>query len=418
MDNKYILNYYSNHHFSKNNVSSDIKSYLEHYFLDSDSIKETYLRIKLNIDKAPICPICGNKCRCNEKESKMYNETCGNRNCINKLTLLHRKQTKLERYGDENYNNINKTKNTIKDKFGEESIFKTTFFKSKAKQTKLERYGDENYINKEKIKQTLLNRYGVKNAASLPNNIFKTNNPQKNKKLHIKTQQTCFKKYGVKGFNYKKAKQTKLERYGDENYTNKEQAKQTKLERYGDENYTNKDQAKQTCLKKYGYITKLNDPLIKKNAHNEISNLKRYETQKKNNSFNKSKQELESYDLLKQKYSDVIYHYKDKDRYPFICDFYIPSLDLFIECQYSQFHNFRSYLNTDEDKKEIELLKQKSKQRKQITGKNKSKYDSVIYTWSYLDVRKRNIAKQNNLNYIEFWNIDELKYWLKVNVEK
>jgi hypothetical protein len=61
------------------------------------------------------------------------------------------------------------------------------------------------------------------------------------------------------------------------------------------------------------------------------------------------------------------------------------------------------------------LLKQKSEQRKQIIKKNKTKYDSVIYTWSDLDVRKRNIAKQNNLNYIEFWNINELKDWLNQN---
>ena len=409
MNNEYILNYYSTNRFLKNNVPNDIKNYLEHYFSDSNSIKETYLRIKLNINEAPICPICGKKCKCNEKESKMFNDTCGNKQCIKKLMLLHTKNTKLERYGDENYNNVSKIKNTIKNKFGDQSIFKTDYFKNKAKQTKLERYGDENYINKEKIEQTLLDHYNVRNAAQLNNNVFKINNPQKNKEIHLKTQQTCLEKYGVKGFNYKKAKQTKLERYGDENYTNKEKAKQTKLERYGDENYTNKEKAKQTCLKKYGYITKLNDPIIKNISHNEISLLKKYETQKRNNSFNKSKQEDESYDILKQKYPDIIHHYKDNNRYPFICDFYIPSLDLFIECQYGEFHNFRPYLNTKEDQKEIELLNQKSKQRKQITGKNKSRYDAVIYTWSDLDVRKRIIAKQNNLNYIEFWNINELK---------
>ena len=39
----------------------------------------------------------------------------------------------------------------------------------------------------------------------------------------------------------------------------------------------------------------------------------------------------------------------------------------------------------------------------------------MIYVWTDLDVRKRNIAKENNLNYIEFWNIEELKNWLNKN---
>ena len=47
-------------------------------------------------------------------------------------------------------------------------------------------------------------------------------------------------------------KQTKLERYGDENYVNAEKATQTKLERYGDENYNNPTQMKKTCLERYG----------------------------------------------------------------------------------------------------------------------------------------------------------------------
>ena len=35
-------------------------------------------------------------------------------------------------------------------------------------------------------------------------------------------------------------------------------------------------------------------------------------------------------------------------------------------------------------------------------------YNNAIECWTKRDVNKRNIAKQNNLNYIEFWNINEL----------
>ena len=62
--------------------------------------------------------------------------------------------------------------------------------------------------------------------------------------------------------------------------------------------------------------------------------------------------------------------------------------------------------------KEIEIIKEKSLKRKQITGKNISRYDSIIYTWSIKDVLKRETAKQNNLNYLEFFTILDLKNWL------
>lgn len=39
-------------------------------------------------------------------------------------------------------------------------------------------------------------------------------------------------------------------------------------------------------------------------------------------------------------------------------------------------------------------------------------YNNAITTWTIRDVNKRNIAKNNNLNWIEFWNIDELKKWI------
>lgn len=57
---------------------------------------------------------------------------------------------------------------------------------------------------------------------------------------------TCKKCSGVK------VKSTKLQKYGNENYSNKEKAKITKLRKYGNENYTNREKAKTTCIEKYG----------------------------------------------------------------------------------------------------------------------------------------------------------------------
>jgi hypothetical protein len=47
-------------------------------------------------------------------------------------------------------------------------------------------------------------------------------------------------------------------------------------------------------------------------------------------------------------------------------------------------------------------------------SQNKEFYKSAILTWTAIDSNKRNIAKINKLNYIEFWNIIDIeKYFEK-----
>jgi hypothetical protein len=75
------------------------------------------------------------------------------------------KQTKLEKYNDENYNNIEKNKRTCLKRYGVNNSRKTKEVKEKSKQTCLKRYGVEHSLQssevKEKSKQTCLKRYGV-----------------------------------------------------------------------------------------------------------------------------------------------------------------------------------------------------------------------------------------------------------------
>jgi len=54
--------------------------------------------------------------------------------------------------------------------------------------------------------------------------------------------------------NIIKAKKTKKERYGDENYVNINKIKKTKKERYGDENFNNRDKFKETTFETYGVM--------------------------------------------------------------------------------------------------------------------------------------------------------------------
>ena len=82
-----------------------------------------------------------------------------------------RKKTKLEKYGDENYNNKSKQKETL-------LIFdneKWLSIKNKRKKTKLENWGDEKYNNSEKIKESLslLDWYNVTKKRKETNKLTK-----------------------------------------------------------------------------------------------------------------------------------------------------------------------------------------------------------------------------------------------------
>ena len=128
---------------------------------------------------------------------------------------------------------------------------------------------------------------------------------------------------------------------------------------------------------------------------------KLYNTKKKNHTFNSSNKENQTYNFLKEKYKDIIRQYKS-DLYPFACDFYIPSLDLYIECNYHWTHGNKLYEGTKEDNLILEQWK----------SKNTQYYNNAINTWTNLDIKKYNIAKENNLNYICFYSFKDFLNWL------
>ncbi len=121
------------------------------------------------------------------------------------------------------------------------------------------------------------------------------------------------------------------------------------------------------------------------------------QTKRKNNTFNTSKIEDDVADWLKNNQIDFYRQYNLDNRYPFLCDFYLPKYDLFIEIQGNWTHGKHPF-NPDniKDKELLEFMKSK-----------KSKYyERSVYVWSIRDVKKRTIAKENNINYLEIFSID------------
>jgi hypothetical protein len=132
--------------------------------------------------------------------TKGYFKHCSSKCLANNVNIRNQiKKTKLEKYGDENYVNAQKSSLTWHNK--NQNDF--NIIKQKRKKTKLEKYGDENFTNRELAQQTSLQRYGDKfytnrDKSKLTTkerygyeNIFDDNNFQKNIKNLL------LQKYGV-----------------------------------------------------------------------------------------------------------------------------------------------------------------------------------------------------------------------------
>lgn len=133
---------------------------------------------------------------------------------------------------------------------------------------------------------------------------------------------------------------------------------------------------------------------------------KRIETKRKNKSWSRSNPEQRFHDRILKIFPNTMREYRSEE-YPHNCDFYIPDINLYIELNLHWTHGKKPYLGTEEDRKKVELWK----------SKHTKYYDNAIYVWTNLDVRKRNIAKEKNLFWIEFFFWEECDFFLS-NLEK
>lgn len=129
-----------------------------------------------------------------------------------------------------------------------------------------------------------------------------------------------------------------------------------------------------------------------------------YQTKKKNHTLNSSKIEQCIKELLQFIFPDIQCQYRS-EQYPFNCDFYIPALDLYIEYNGLWTHGGRSFDETDESCiEQLNIWKEKAKTSKF--------YQNAIDTWTIRDVKKRQCAIDNNLNWLCFYTMRELEEFL------
>ena len=237
------------------------------------------------------------------------------------------------------------TEHTNLIKYGVTNVYASEYVKQKMKQTKLQKYGDPNYNNRDKAIKTTLSTYGVNNISQVP-------------EIKKKIQNTNMKKLGVSMPYLSKAVQ--------------EHICDIKEKRYGNRHYTNREKYYNT-MKKKGFISKEE---------------KVFENVLRNNSI------------------EYIPQYHKDSRYPFFCDFYLIKYDMFIEINIYPAHGPHPFTNSQKDIEYLKIWQEKA-------NKGMSIYLDWINRWTNVDVNKRTIAKQNKLNYFELYSLEEIQNFFK-----
>ena len=250
------------------------------------------------------------------------------------------------------------SKNNYQEKYGVDCAFQVQEIKDKIAATNIERYGNICSLHGEeqikKKKETWTKNLGV-------------DNPSKSEKIKEKKVETCLKNHNVE---------------------------------YPLQNKEILERAVNTNILKYG----VKSPMQVKEFIDKGNNSK-----KVHKTFNTSKIEENCYVWLCEEYGDenVCRQYKAQ-QYPWRCDFYIKPIELFIEIQGNWTHGPHPFdENNPEDIALLESYKLKAEKHQY--------YKRVVIGWTKTDIKKRNKAKENNLNFLEIFgsNYDK-EYFMEV----
>ena len=365
-------------------------------------VYEIYYRLKNNLKKRPVCIICGKPVKYTSGHyAKFCSKECQYSDLGKKITKEIKIKSNLEKYGVEHTSQLKE----VTDKRTKSRADHVNEIQQHVRESLYKKYGAYDVMHiphiLQKIKNTNLKKFGVE----FPLQQLK----KENSEIYQKISQTCINKFGVdsplKNKEVReKIKQTNIQKYGVDNlFKNdiiKEKIKQTNIQKYGVDYLFKsniiKEKIKQTNIQKYGVDNPLkNKEIWKKSQDNrQISS--------------KSKLENNFLNYLKLKYEsdDIITQYKSKE-YPYYCDFYIKSINLYIEIQGHWTHNDHPFdINNLNDQLIMDIWRTKSLSDKY--------YKNALNTWTIKDVEKRNTAIQNNLNYLEIFGKTDLNKYIDI----
>ena len=342
-------------------------------------VYEIYYRLKNNLKKRPVCIICGKPVKYTSGHyAKFCSKECQYSDLGKKITKEIKIKSNLEKYGVEHTSQLKE----VTDKRTKSRADHVNEIQQHVRESLYKKYGAYDVMHiphiLQKIKDTNLKKFGVE----FPLQQLK----KENSEIYQKISQTCINKFGVDSLLKNKEVREKI--------------KQTNIQKYGVDNpLKNKEireKIKQTNIQKYGVDNPLkNKEIWKKSQDNrQISS--------------KSKLENNFLNYLKLKYEpdDIITQYKSKE-YPYYCDFYIKSINLYIEIQGHWTHNDHPFdINNLNDQLIMDIWRTKSLSDKY--------YKNALNTWTIKDVEKRNTAIQNNLNYLEIFGKTDLNKYIDI----
>jgi hypothetical protein len=301
--------------------------------------QKDYYDRHLKKDDEGICKVCG-------KETEFVHiqkgyKNCCSRECVKTYTYSRTRAGNLKKYGVENPYQRSEVKQKIKETnnalYGVDAPMQNNDVKKKSRETMARLYGAKTTLEssqlRERVAATNIERYGTEHAA------------------HSDIVQS-------------KIKETNLNRYGNENPMGnvdiREKRRKTMIKRYGTEHALRvknfRDSAiinnRSTLLKKYGVDHNMHIPEVFDKYQRSCYTTSIY---KNTDIIYQASYELDFLERYYDKYTDVRradpikyeYHSTSKIYYP---DFYIPSLNLIIECK-------NSYLS----KRDKEILDAKKK---------------------------------------------------------
>ena len=357
------------------------------------------------------CPVCGKTFQVDNRIAYCYHnkdKVCCSRSCGLKLGFSKQtqeqkkaksdkvKRTKLERYGDENYNNPDKCKETNLRRYGVDNPMSNSDIRSKAEQTKVERYGSSTYNNRQQAAETCLNRYGVDNAAKSEQAKEKSRRTNLERRgveysfqsedVKQKTKETVRRKYGVDHVMQSdevqqvrkqrsllkhgvssptmldstkvKTRDSMVSRYGGW-YTStdqyREKVRQTSQRKYGTDNPQQseavKNKRQRTNLERYGVdnVLKLSSSqvlrrksLIEKYGTDSPMKVPQFRS-KQAKSAKKSLLEVRVANLLSQYNIEFEQQYVvSKDGHTHAFDFYVPKYKILVDADGKYYHSYLS----------------------------------------------------------------------------
>lgn len=322
--------------------------------------------------------------------------------------------------------------------------------KEKWKETNIKKYGNpyplQNQVSKERCKETCLERYG-------------TDNPSKSEDVKEQTKRTNLERYGVEwtclndevtarrqeinkrkygGISpfcsedvQQKAHDTIMDTYGVTNAflipEAREKYEKTCMELFGTpfaiQSPKIREKIQETCLKRWGAKTPFESRIILEQAHQQMRKMYHVEnimklqefrnkvtdTKRNHGTFTSSSGEEMLYEILVDLFGeDDVKRQYQSELYPFACDFYIPSRNMYIELNGHWSHTDHWYdISSREDAEIVDLW----------CERDTLYYKNSLEVWTERDVLKRQTARKHHLNYVVFWHntLEDVELWLALN---